>query len=90
MSIDASELNPRIRRRPVLGRFYLAASCLVLVVAWLGLLVFGAIEKAVVAAFVAVRQHVRSTLSDGCDLLGWAVRHIFNRWDDDKDSKSDS
>lgn len=90
MSIDASELNPRIRRRPVLGRIYLAASCLVLVIAWLGLLVFGAIEKAVVAAFVAACQHVRTTLSDGCDLLGWAVRHIFNRWDDSDSGKTDS
>lgn len=90
MSIDASELNPRIRRRPVLGRIYLAVALIGLVIAWFGLLVFGTIRESGSAAFDAARYHLRTTVRDGLDLITWAVRHIFNRWDDGDNSKTDS
>lgn len=90
MSIDASELNLRIRQRPVLGRIYLAVALVGLVIALMGMLIFGTIYKSGSAALEEARYHLRTTVRDGRDLITWTVRHICNRWDDGESGKSDS
>lgn len=90
MSIDASELNQRIRRRPVLGRIYMVVALIGLVVSIIGLLVFGTICVSARAAYDEACDYIRETAGEGWGYITWTVRHIFNRWDDGETSKSDS
>ena len=80
MAFNVEEINPRIRKWPVIGRLYLVLAFALIAFAWLGVLIFGTICEAVGGALVAAKEHISDTILSGREAASWLVGAILANW----------
>lgn len=80
MVFNVEEINPRIRKWPVLGRLYMVLAFVLIAFAWLGVLIFGTICEAGGGALVAAKEHISDTIRSGREAASWLTGAIFANW----------